>query len=101
MAVQLEFDFDDSQSAEAQATAEAARTQRLKLDAIAQMVADPNAPVGSISRAIAVEIATSIKMMTARTRPSHRRWVSNRMTIFGQPLACLTETLIFTAMCSA
>ena len=73
MGMQYEFDFVDPGGLKAQETLAAARSQMSRLDQISQMVANRNAPVGKISRAIAVEIANVIKLMTPTRRPLYTR----------------------------
>jgi hypothetical protein len=74
MGMQLEFDFVDPGGLMARETLAAARSQMSRLDRISQMVANRNAPVGEISRAIAGEIANVIKLMTPTRRPTVRRF---------------------------
>jgi hypothetical protein len=61
--MQLEFDFFAPSGPEKTAAIEAARSHTIRLDRISAMVANPNAPVGVISRAIACEIANLCKLM--------------------------------------
>ena len=96
MGMQYEFDFVDPGGLKAQETLAAARSQMSRLDRISQMVANRNAPVGKISRAIAVEIANVIKLMTPTRRLLGRRFsipqeLNNQVRGYRQPQRTLIE----------
>jgi hypothetical protein len=101
MGMQYEFDFVDPGGLKARETLAAARSQMSRLDRISQMVANRNAPVGEISRAIAGEIANVIKLMTPTRRPTGRRFstqqeLNNQVRGYRQ----LQRTLIEAESCS-
>jgi hypothetical protein len=101
MGMQYEFDFVDPGGLKAQETLVAVRSQMSRLDRISQMVANRNAPVGEISRAIAAEIANVIKLMTPTVRPLGRRFstqqeLNNQVRGYRQ----LQRTLIEAEACS-
>jgi len=71
--VQLEFDFVDPQGLEARAAIEAARTHAVRLDTIAKMIGDQNAPAGAICRLIAGGIVDVYKRMRPTGTPLFKR----------------------------
>ena len=81
MAIQLAFDFWGSTSPETKAAAESDRFHSCRFEVIAIMIADRRSPVWAISRAIAREMATTIKPAKAPVKPFQRPQVdlNNRM----------------------
>jgi hypothetical protein len=81
MPIQLAFDFFDAGAPEAKAAADSDRLQNVQFEVIAKMISDRNAPVWTISRVIAREMATTIKQAKTPVKPFQRPQVdlNNRM----------------------
>jgi hypothetical protein len=73
MAIQLAFNFFDSDAPETKAAADSDRLQNLRFEGIARMIADRRAPVWTISRKIAGEMATTIKQAKTPVKPFQQR----------------------------
>jgi hypothetical protein len=73
MPIQLAFNFFDSDAPETKAAADSDRLQNLRFEGIAKMITDRHAPIWSISRKIAGEMATTIKQAKTPVKPFQQR----------------------------
>ena len=94
MAIQLAFNFFDSEAPETKAAAESDRSQDLRFEGIAKMIADRRAPVWAISRKIAGEMANTIKQMKTPVRPFECRRTRLGVTDRIKALRELQRTLL-------
>jgi hypothetical protein len=92
MPIQLAFDFFDAGAPEAKAAADSDRLQNVQFEVIAKMISDRNAPVWTISRVIAREMATTIKQAKTPVRPFQRQQVDLNSRMKG--LRELQRTLL-------
>jgi len=94
MDVQLAFDFWGAEAPETKAAAESDRSQDLRFEGIAKMIADRRAPVWAISRKIAGEMANTIKQMKTPVRPFECRRTRLGVTDRIKALRELQRTLL-------
>jgi len=92
MPIQLAFDFFDAGAPEAKSAADSDRLQNVQFEVIAKMISDRNAPVWTISRVIAREMATTIKQAKTPVRPFQRPQVDLNSRMKG--LRELQRTLL-------
>jgi hypothetical protein len=92
MPIQLAFNFFDAEEPETKAAADSDRLHNLRFEGIARMIADRHAPIWTISRVIAREMATTIKQAKTPVRPFQRQQVDLNSRMKG--LRELQRTLL-------